>query len=132
VSQENAKLVRESVRRFAAGDLSGLASLYAPDIAIVAPPGWPEGGRFEGRDAVISQLTRTQEDWASQAMEIQKERAGGDWVVLEILWTVEGKGSGASTQITVIAAARVAGALSGEILYFWDWNDALKAAGLKE
>ena len=132
MSQENAELVRESVRRFADGDLSGLASLYAPDIAIVAPPGWPESGRFEGRDAVISQLTRAQEDWVDQAMEVQKERVGGDWVVHEILWTVQGSGSGAPTQVTVIAAARVAGRLIGEILYFWDWDDALKAAGMEE
>jgi ketosteroid isomerase-like protein len=132
VSKKNAKLVRKSVRRFAAGDLTGLASLYAPDIAIVAPPGWPDGERYEGRDAVIRALARAQEDWASQGMEIQKERAGGDWVVLEILWTVEGAGSGTPTQVTVIAAARVAGMLIGEILYFWDWNDALEAAGLEE
>jgi hypothetical protein len=65
-------------------------------------------------------------------MEIQKERARGDWVILEILWTVQGARSGAPTQVTVIAAARVAGTLIGEILYFWDWNDALKAAGLEE
>jgi ketosteroid isomerase-like protein len=61
--QENVEVVRESVRRFAAGDLAGLASLYTADVLVVAPPNWPEGGRFEGRDAVIRQLTRVQEDW---------------------------------------------------------------------
>ena len=132
MSQENVEIVRESVRRFAAGDLSGLASLYTPDMVIVAPPNWPEGGRFEGREAVITQLGRTQEDWLHQSMEIQKERDGGDWVVLEILWTVQGAGSGVTSEVTVFAAARVEGTLIGEILYFWDWDDALKAVGLEE
>ena len=71
MSQENVELVRESVRRFAAGDLSGLADLYTPDVVVVAPPRWPEGGRFEGRDAVIRQLARVQEDWDHQTMEVR-------------------------------------------------------------
>src|SRR6476469_9620296 len=100
-------------------------------MVIVAPPNWPEGGRFEGREAVITQLGRTQEDWLHQSMEIQKERDGGDWVVLEILWTVQGAGSGVTSEVTVFAAARVEarveGPLIGEILYFWDWDDAARA-----
>ena len=99
MSQENAQIVRDSVHRFANGNLTGLAELYAPNITIVAPPGWPEGGRFEGRVAVIGQLRRVQEDWAEQTMEITREKAEGDWVVHEILWTVQGAGSGVSSQV---------------------------------
>ena len=123
-------MVRESVRRFAAGDLAGLASLYTPDVLVVAPPKWPEGGRFEGRDAVIRQLTRVQEDWANQTMEVQKERAERDWVVVELLWTVEGAGSGTPGEVTIYAACRVEGQLIAELLYFWEWDDALRAVGL--
>ena len=63
-------------------------------------------------------------------MEIQREKADDNWVVHEILWTVQGAASGVSSEATVIAAARVEGALIDEILYFWEWGDALKAAGL--
>ena len=132
MSQENAQIVRDSVHRFANGNLTGLAELYAPNITIVAPPGWPEGGRFEGRVAVIGQLRRVQEDWAEQTMEITREKAEGDWVVHEILWTVRGAGSGVSSQVTVIAAFRVERERIAEILYFWEWRDALKAVGLAE
>ena len=132
MSQENVELVRESVRRFAAGDLPGLARLYTRDVVIVAPPGWPEGGRFEGRDAVIHQLTRAQEDWLHQTMEVRRERAERDRVVIEILWNVKGAGSGVPGEVTVFAACRVEGQLIAELLYFWEWNDALEAAGLSE
>lgn len=132
MSQENAQIVRDSVHRFANGNLTGLAELYAPNITIVAPPGWPEGGRFAGRVAVIGQLRRVQEDWAEQTMEIAREKAEGNWVVHEILWTVQGAGSGVSSQVTVIAAARVERERIAEILYFWEWRDALNAAGLAE
>jgi ketosteroid isomerase-like protein len=132
MSQENVELVRESVRRFAAGDLSGLADLYTPDVVVVAPPRWPEGGRFEGRDAVIRQLARVQEDWDHQTMEVRDEMADCDWVVVEILWSVEGAGSGVPGQVTVIAACRVEGPRIAELRYFWEWDDALEAAGLRE
>jgi ketosteroid isomerase-like protein len=132
MSQDNAQIARDSVDRFASGNLTGLADLYAPNITIVAPPGWPEGGRFEGRVAVMAQLRRVQEDWAEQTMEIAREKAEGDWVVHEILWTVQGAGSGVSSQVTVIAATRVERERIAEILYFWEWRDALKAVGLAE
>ncbi len=64
-------------------------------------------------------------------MEIQKERVEGDWVLHEILWTVQGAGSGVPSEVTVITATRVEGKMIGEILYLWEWADALKAAGLK-
>ena len=132
MSQENVEIVRESVRRFAEGDLPGLARLYTPDVVVVAPPGWPEGGRFEGREAVIRQLTRVQEDWGHQSMEVLKERVERDWVVIEILWTVKGARSGTPGQVRVFAACRVEGSLIRELLYFWEWTDALEAVGLSE
>ena len=55
MSQENVQVVREAVARFVANDIAGVAELYAPDAFMVAPEGWPEGGRFEGRDAVMRQ-----------------------------------------------------------------------------
>ena len=132
MSQENVEIVLESVRRSAHGDLAGLASLYTPDVVVVAPPNWPEGGRFEGRDAVIRQLTRAQEDWAHQTMKVQKEWAERDWVVVELLWAVEGAGSGTPSEVTIFAACRVERQLIEELHYFWEWGDALEAPGLSE
>ncbi len=60
MSQENVEIVRESVARFARGDIDGLADLYAADAVTFAPEGWPEGGRFDGRDAVKRQFARLQ------------------------------------------------------------------------
>ena len=38
----NLQVVRESVARFSAGDIEGLARCYAPDVVVVSPEGWPE------------------------------------------------------------------------------------------
>jgi hypothetical protein len=65
-------------------------------------------------------------------MEVQKERAERDWVVVELLWTVEGAGSGTPGEVTIYAACRVEGQLIAELLYFWEWDDALEAVRLSE
>jgi hypothetical protein len=64
-------------------------------------------------------------DWDAMAKNL-------DGVVHEILWSVQGAGSGVSSQVTVIAAARVERERIAEILYFWEWRDALNAVGLAE
>jgi ketosteroid isomerase-like protein len=132
MSQENVELVHEANRRFVAGDFSGLASLYTPDMHMDAPLEWPDGGPTEGRDAVIRQLTRVQEDWEHHTMEVQRERAERDWVVFEVLWTVQAAQSGLDSELTVSAACRVEGPRIAELLFFWKWDEALEAAGLRE
>ena len=94
MSQENVEVARASVARFSEGDMQGLSELYAPNAAIVAPEGWPEGGRFEGRDAVIQQFARVQEEWGRQSMRVQDEKSGGEWAVLKLEWNAEGKPAG--------------------------------------
>jgi hypothetical protein len=48
MSQENVELVHEGNRRFMAGDFSGHASRYRPDVVMAPPSGWPEPARSEG------------------------------------------------------------------------------------
>ncbi|HEY1274238.1 MAG TPA: nuclear transport factor 2 family protein [Thermoleophilaceae bacterium] len=128
MTDANVELVRESARRFAAGDLPGLAGLCTPDVVVMAPPGWPDGRRFEGRDAVIKEMARAQEDWGHQKLDVLRERGERDWVVCELLWSVEGAGSGLPGQVSVFAACRVEGSQIAEFRYFWDWDDAIAAA----
>jgi ketosteroid isomerase-like protein len=102
MSQENLVVVRESVARFSASDMDGLVELFTPDAMSVAPEGWPEGGRFEGRDAVIAEFRRVQEEWGRQSMRVQDERSCGDRVVLKLLWKAQGRASGVPLEMTVI------------------------------
>ena len=123
-------MVREAVVRFANADIDGLVEFYDPDAFIVAPEGWPEGGRFEGRDAVMRQYERVQEEWESQSMRIERERAHGDWIVLEMVWDAEGKASGVGVEMRVVGAYRARAGKIAEARFFWNFDEALAAAGI--
>lgn len=132
MSGENLELVRSAVARFAAGDMEGVGELYTDDAVSVAPEGWPESGRSEGREAVVRQFERLRADWRDHSMQITREATGGDHVVLEHLWTARGAVSGAPFQMAVCGVYRVAGDRIAEARFFWEWPDALAAAGLRE
>ena len=125
--QADVDMVRDAVIRFAAADLDGLAELYDLDAFIVAPEGWPEGGRFEGRDAVIRQYERVQEEWESQSMRIDRERVHEDWVVMELVWDAEGKASGVGVEMRIVGAYRVRDGKIAEARFFWNFDEALAA-----
>ena len=129
-SQENVDIVREAVLRFAAGDIDGLADLYDADAFIVAPEGWPEGGRFEGRDAVMRQFARIQEEWKSQSMRMERERADAEWVVVELVWDAEGNASGVAVEMRIVGAYRVRDGKIAEGRFFWQFEEAVAAVGL--
>jgi ketosteroid isomerase-like protein len=132
MSQENVEVVCEGVARFAARDIAGLAELYSPDAFVIAPEGWPEGGRFEGRDAVMRQFARVQEEWGSQSMRVERERSGGDWVVAKLIWNAEGLASGVPLMMSIVGAYRLEAGRIAEIRFFWDFDEALEAVGLRE
>ena len=131
VSRENLEVARAGVARFSAKDIAGVAELYSPDAFVIAPENWPEGGRFEGRDAVIGQYMRILEEWGSHSMWIDRERSGGDWVVLRLIWNAEGRTSGAPIAMSIVGAYRVEVGKIVEGRFFWDFDEALNAVGLQ-
>ncbi len=132
MSRENVGVVREAIRRFTAGDMEGVSELYSEDALAVAPEGWPEAGRFEGRDAVIRQFRRLAEDWERQSMEVDEEKTGDDWVVLKQVWGAQGAGSGVPLQMTLFGAYRLESGKIAEARFFWERADALEAVGLRD
>jgi ketosteroid isomerase-like protein len=133
MSQGNVDIARESVARFSASDMAGLAELYKPDAFTIAPKGWPEGGRFEGRNAVIAQFSRVVEEWGRQSMQVLREESGSDWVVLELVWNAQGRASGAPLEMKIVGAYRVHEDQIAEArFFFWDFAEAIAAVGLSE
>jgi len=132
MSQENVDLIRQSIRRFAELDFEGLRRDYSPDAVLYAPQGWPDGAEFHGRDAIVQQFVRLQEDWRQQDMRAARIDGRGDWVIVELLWAASGAGSGVPTQMTVVGAYRIESRKIREAHFFWDRDQALEAAGLEE
>ena len=56
MSQENVEVVRRTFAAWNAGDMDALRELHDPDVFVRAPKGWPEQGRFVGREAVMRQF----------------------------------------------------------------------------
>jgi ketosteroid isomerase-like protein len=129
--EENLKIVRAAAEAFSAGDIDGVARFYTPDASITAvPEGWPEPAPVEGRDAVMLQFIRIQEDWEEQSLTIEREAAERDWVVMDFRYLTRGTASGVTLETKIAAAYRLEDALVAEARFFWSWEDALEAAGL--
>ena len=131
MSQQNLDVVRAAVDAFVAGDVEGVARLYRPDANITAvPEGWPEPAPVEGREAVMRQFIRLQEDWEQHSMEIEREVAEGDWVVIDLRWHTRGAGSGIPLTTNVAGAYRLEGGKIAEARFFWKYEDAVEQVGL--
>jgi ketosteroid isomerase-like protein len=128
MSAENLEIVREAINAFVARDMERVAGVYDPDAAITAvPDGWPEPAPVVGRDAVIRQFERLQEDWEQQSLDIERHMVEGDWVVVALRWVTQGAGSGLSFDTTIIAAYRLEHVRIVEARFYWDLDEALAA-----
>lgn len=133
MTQENLEAVRAGADAFVARDFDEVMRFYKPDASITAvPEGWPEPAPIEGRDAVMVQFMRLQEDWEEHSLEIEREISERDWVVVDFRWTTRGTASGVSLNTNIAAAYRLEGAQIAEARFFWKWEDALEAVGLSE
>jgi ketosteroid isomerase-like protein len=134
MSQENVEFIRQSIRRYFEGDIERLREDYTADAVVHAPTGWPDGARFEGREAVIRQFARLREDWQWQELDAAPRLVSrGDYVIAEMRWSAVGAGSGVPIDSPVIVGAyRVHRGRIREVRFFWDWAEALEAAGLSE
>ncbi len=127
---DDLEVIKEATRRFSAGELDELAELYAPDAVMYGPEGWPETGRFDGRDAILAQYARLQEDWTEQSMSVERLQPAGDWYVTEFHWRVRGRASGAETDTRIGAISRIEDGRIVELRFFSSFDEALAAAGV--
>jgi ketosteroid isomerase-like protein len=103
-----------------------------PDVAIGRElEGWPETGPFVGREAVMRQWERNREPWgdAITVEPISIIDAGDRVIVRQIVHGV-GQGPEVHGESTAVSTYR-----NGRIVlidYFWDYAEALEAAGLSE
>jgi ketosteroid isomerase-like protein len=77
----------------------------------------------------MRQFTRLVEEWGRHSLRIESERSDGDWVVLELVWSTEGRASGVLLEMSVVAAYRFEDGKIAEARFFWDLDEALEAVG---
>ena len=131
MSREDLALVQEAFRRYNAGDWDGMAELYDPAAVGVGPEGWPEG-RADGRDALVDQFKRIAGEGVQSRAVIEDALEGDGSVAVRFRWRVTGAASGLTEETMFSGSFRMAGGRITEVRFFWDHDDALEAAGLRE
>jgi ketosteroid isomerase-like protein len=131
MSQANVEVVRTAYEVWNAGDMETLRELYDPDIELSAAEGWPEPGPYVGRDAVMRQWEQMRDTWDTDAFELTGDFIhAADRVAVSFIWHGAGHGPEANIVGTGVYTVRK-GKICG-IELFWNQEEALAAAGLRD
>ena len=130
MSQENVELVLKELEYWNRGDMDAFVGLWDEDVVLRAAEGWPEPV-FRGKDAVRSFYEGFAETVGRDSA-IEDLIDAGDVVVTRMRAHMTGVQSGLEgnmrfTQVTTFRKGKVVLAE-----FFWDHQEALKAAGLRD
>jgi ketosteroid isomerase-like protein len=110
-------VVTELSRRFQAGDLTGAARLFHPDIRIEQPASLPHGGSHDGPAGMAAMGAIFARYW-DRTIEEPRIFGSDDTVVQVTTQTWTAKGSGRSATVDVVELFTVAEGLILEIRVF--------------
>jgi ketosteroid isomerase-like protein len=132
MSQENVEIVRRAFAAFSREGPEALASFWDPEIEVEVPPGFPEAGTYQGRDAVLEWMSEWSEAWERIEYTPEQVVGNGEVVVVTLLYDGVGRGSGMRIDGRFWYLIKLRG---GRIFYlrlYGDEAEALEAAGLSE
>jgi ketosteroid isomerase-like protein len=133
MSQENVGIVRRQFELWSEGNLDAWAELWDREIVVTPPTGWPEGEEIQGIDAWRRQAERLRDSWNEARVEIDDIRpVRDDRVLAQIRYVTRGRDPGMSFDTSMAAAFVLREGKITRGQYFWDFADALEAAGLRE
>lgn len=134
MSEENVQIALDALGLWNEGeDLGGWAEFFDPDVLVTAPEGWPEGPETRGLDAWRQQAERLRDTWKAARTEVDELRpAGDDRVLARIRYVTQGERAEVSFDTPLAAVFTVKRRKITRVDYFWDYGDALDAAGLSE
>ena len=131
MSEENVEIVRAASRAWNAGDMDVYREMHDPDVIVRPENNWPEPGPYIGREAVMRFYGQLRETFDADTIELTGEIShGADRVVARWIWHGQGYGPESNVEVTTIYAVR--NGKVREVEYFWDHDQALEAAGLRE
>jgi ketosteroid isomerase-like protein len=130
MSEENVKTVRKAYANFNRGDFDAFMELCDDDMVVRTAEGWPERA-LHGKLAVRSFFEGLAEVVGHDAV-IEDLVTAGNCVVLRVHAHLTGEWSGieGDMELSHVLTLRKGKFVLAE--YFWDHQDALEAAGLRE
>jgi ketosteroid isomerase-like protein len=133
MSQDNVEIVRRQFELFSEGDLDESAQDWDPEVVVTPPKGWPEGEDLLGIEAWRRQAERLRDSWDEARVEVDDIRpVGDDQVLVRIPYVTRGTDTGMSFDTPMAAVFLLRGGKIIRAQYFWDYTEALEAAGLSE
>jgi ketosteroid isomerase-like protein len=132
MSEENVEIVQRVFELWNSGELDEVMLHYDPDVVVKAPEGWPEGQETRGVDAWRQRAQRLLETWDEARSEVDEIQAAGTDRVLVRMRYVTRATTGLSFATQLNAVFRLKERKITELLYFWELEPALEAAGLSE
>ncbi len=130
MSQENVEIVRQALEKWNRGDPDAVSELMDDDIVLRMAEGWPERVYF-GKAAARSFIVGWMETVGGE-MVVEDMIDAGNAVVVRQRAHLSGVQSGIegdqrSTSIVTLREGKVV-----MVEFFWDHQEALEAAGLRE
>ena len=133
MSQENVEVVRRVNELFSKGDWDRWAEHWDPEVVVTALEGWPEGEGLQGIEAWRRQAERLRDSWEEARVEEDEIRpVGDDQVLARIRYVTRSRDTGMSFDTPMTAVFLLRGGRIVRARYFWEYDDALEAAGLSE
>jgi ketosteroid isomerase-like protein len=81
MGSDNEAVVREMYEAFNRDGVAGPVDYYADQLVWHSDPTFPEGGTFEGRDAVVRYMTDMFANWVHVELQVDEVIASGEQVL---------------------------------------------------
>jgi ketosteroid isomerase-like protein len=131
MSQENVEIVRASNQAWNDGDMDAFRELLDPHVIVRTVENWPEPGPHMGRDAAMDFYRGLRAAFDEDRLRETSDYLHiGDRVVVRLAMDSVGRGPPANLESTLVLSVREGQIRSVE--FFWDHEEALEAAGLRE
>lgn len=130
MSEENLEIVRTAYEYWNRGDLDAFMGYIDEEVVIRAAEGWPEPV-FYGKDSARTFFEGLMESIGHDS--VLEEATGADpIVVVRVRTSVTGGQSGIETEVRSSQVITLRKNKAVLLEYFWDHQEALEAAGLRE
>jgi ketosteroid isomerase-like protein len=131
MSEENVEIVRKGVEDWNRGDLDAIVEVWDEDVVLRAAEGWPERVYY-GKDQVRSFYEGYAETVGRESVIEDLIDAGENIVVARFRARLSGQESGLEGDMRFSQVTTSRKGKTVLIEYFWDHQEALEAAGLRE
>ncbi len=133
MSQENVEVIRRRFDAWNRADLDTFASIFDADAEVITDPSWMETGPFKGRAAIREWYEGLREAWNQRNTVVVTEIFEVEATVVgRIDWQVRGRSSRIETNLDATTVNTVEHLKIVRQRWYFDYGEALEAAGLSE